>query len=97
MDRFLVDFGVPEGTQKLLKISEGFWVKRGLGSHRVATLAGSAHFFRFWLDFLSILVPFCVTQAPFSNDFGSFLFFLEGLLTGVVLCKLPNPTLYWTG
>ena len=32
MDRFLVDFGVPEGTQKLQKISEGFWVKGVLGA-----------------------------------------------------------------
>ena len=35
-DRFLVDFGVPEGTQKLLKIYEEFWVKESWepsGSH----------------------------------------------------------------
>ena len=53
--------------------------ERDLGSDVVATLGGSAHFFRFWLHFLSILVPFWVTQAQFSNNFGSFLFiFLVG-------------------
>ena len=53
---------------------------RGLGSHPVATLGGSAHFFRFWLHFLSILAPLGVTLAPFSNDFECFLvsFFLVG-------------------
>ena len=52
--RFLVDFGVPEGTQKLLKIYETFWVKGSWepsGSHFERFSAFVSILARFWLDF----------------------------------------------
>ena len=65
--RILVIFGLPGGTQKLLKIYEGIG-KRGLGSHLVATLGDSAHFFRFWLHFWCILAPFWVPRGHFLTN-----------------------------
>ena len=66
------NFWVPSGTPKGQKNMEGSELK-GLGSHLVATLGGSAHVSRCWLRFWSILVPFWVALAPFSNHFGSWL------------------------
>ena len=50
-DRFLVDFGVPEGTQIFLKIYEGFWVK---GSWEPS----GSHFGRFSALFLILALLF---------------------------------------
>ena len=76
---------------------------RGLGSHLVATLGGSAHFFRFWLHFWSILAPFWLILAPFSNIFGCLLFAFFGgtsvflgcwviVFLGCLVAGLPD---YW--
>ena len=56
----------------MMKVGGGTVRGSGLGSHLVATLGGSAHFFRFWLHFLSILSPFRVSLASFSTNFGCF-------------------------
>ena len=64
---------------------------RGLGSYLVATLGGSAHFFRFCFHFWRILAPFWVTLAPISSILGCFVSgllgccFVSGLLVRWVL------------
>ena len=62
-DRFLVDFGVPEGTPKLLKIFEEFWEK---GSWEPS----GSHFGRFSARF-SMLVPFFVNSGSMLGHPGS--------------------------
>ena len=73
-DRFLVDFGDPQGTQKSSQRGAHHWG----GTLLAATLGASAHLSRFWLHFWSILAPFWVTLAPFSNIFGCLLFAFFG-------------------
>ena len=61
--RFLVDLGVLEETQKLLKIYEGFWVKGSWepsGSH-----------FGWFSAFFSILAPFLVGSGSILGHSGS--------------------------
>ena len=69
----------------------------------MATLGGSAYFFRFWLHFWSILAPIWVTLARFSDIFGclSFAFFREKsvclgcwviVFLGCLVAGLPD---YW--
>ena len=65
--RFLLIFGIPGGTQKLLKIYESFPVKGSWepsGSHFGRFNA----FFWFWLHFWCILAP----PGPFFDEFASF-------------------------
>ena len=76
-DRFLVDFGVPEGTPKLLKINAPFWVKGSWepsGSH----FGWLSILFLILVHFWSILAPFWLILAPFSNIFGCLLFAFFG-------------------
>ena len=63
--RFLVDFGVPEGTLKLVKIYGTFWEK---GSWEPS----GSHFGRFSTLF-SILVPFLVDSGSILGHPGSIL------------------------
>ena len=66
--RFLLIFGIPGGTQKLLKIYESFRVKGSWepsGSHFGRFNA----FFWFWLHFWCILAPFWVPRARFLVNF----------------------------
>ena len=62
-DRFLVDVGVPEGTQKLLKIYAPFWEK---GSWEPS----GSHFGRFSALF-SILAPLFVYSGSILGHPGS--------------------------
>ena len=62
-DRFLIDFGALEGTLKLLKIYEGFWVK---GSWEPS----GSHFGRFSVLF-SILAPLLVNSGSILGHLGS--------------------------
>ena len=71
-DRFLVDFGDPQGTQKSSQRGAHHWTWTVLA----ATLGASAHLSQFWLHFLSILAPFWVTLAPIWSHFGSFFVFV---------------------
>ena len=71
-DRFLVDFGDPQGTQKSSQRGDHHWG----GTLLAATLGASAHLSRFWLHFWSILAPFWVTLAPIWSNFGSFFVFV---------------------
>ena len=71
-DRFLVDFGDPQGTQKSSQRGDHHWA----GTLLAATLGASAHLSRFWLHFWSILAPFWVTLAPIWSHFGSFFVFV---------------------
>ena len=73
-DRFLVDFGNPQGTQKSSRRGDHHWA----GTLLAATLGASAHLSRFWLHFWSILAPFWVTLAPIWSHFGSFFVFIFG-------------------
>ena len=71
--RFLVIFGLPGGTQKLLKIYESFWVK---GSWEPS----GGHFERF-SAFFSILAPLLVHSGSILGPPGSiFSRFLEFFL-----------------
>ena len=97
--RFLLIFGLPGGTQKLLKIYESFRVKGSWepsGSHFGRFNA----FFWFWLHFWCILAPFWVPRARFLVDFCSFFCFGGETVKhdkNTATQQPNNPTTNWCG